>query len=177
MLCFICFAPLSLSLSLILDHQVILLKLGQMRQLHHMSHFAREIYQTYCTIACRETDMGWLLELLEDIYSNEVKHCMKATLKAKKTIHVRHLDPCDLYACWQRKLGYLFQGYFIFCYLSTPSEGKVRPSECHSSSTTILHAKYDTHLHIWWKMSNKQTDTSGLISEANISTLNITRYT
>lgn len=52
----------------------------------NISHnpFAREIYQTYCTGACIETDMGWLLELLEGMYSNEMKLCMKATLKAEE---------------------------------------------------------------------------------------------
>lgn len=45
--------------------------------------------------------MGWLLELLKDIYSNEVNYCMKPALKAEK--QVRHLNPCDLYTCWQWK--------------------------------------------------------------------------
>lgn len=73
--------------------------------------FVREIYKTYCTTMCRETDTGWLLELVEDIYNNEVKYCMKATLNAKK--QVRHLSPCDCYTCWQWKLGYSFQGYSL----------------------------------------------------------------
>lgn len=76
--------------------------------------FAKEIYQTHCTAVCRETYMGWLLERREDVYRNEVKYCMKSTLKAEK--QARHLNPCDLNTCWCWTLERLVQGYFIFLY-------------------------------------------------------------
>lgn len=64
-------------LSLILVHHTMATPGAQATLLHRPSASER------CGRSSEE-DMSWSLDLLEDIYSNEVKHCMKATLKSGK---------------------------------------------------------------------------------------------
>lgn len=63
-----------------------------------------------------ETDMGWLPGLLEDIYSNEVKHCTNSTVKGEEETSETPQPPVISALADSGNLGYLFQGYFTFCH-------------------------------------------------------------
>lgn len=99
-------------------------KLGQMRQLYHTSLLRGEKYIKLTVPARTETDMGWLLELLEDIYSNEVKHRMKRLAEDGDTSETPHL--CNLHPRRVRKLTYLF--FFKVIFLSVIFSFVVRRS-------------------------------------------------